>query len=175
MQDDEKMVGPEYALIEGSAPHHYEIAGALFREYAAQLGVDLCFQDFASELKQLPIMYGAPAGCLILVMRGTRPLGCGAFRKLSDGVCEMKRLYIRSEARKLRLGRRIAERLVQKAAALGYAAMRLDTLAQMAPAQTLYRSLGFREIAAYYDNPLSNSVYMELSLTPGETGVRTSG
>ena len=174
MQDEEKSGGADYVLVEGSAPHHYEMAGVLFREYAAQLGVDLCFQDFASELKQLPVMYGKPTGSLILVMQGDRSVGCGALRKLSDGVCEMKRLYIRSEARKLNLGRRVAERLVEKAAALGYAAVRLDTLAQMAPAQKLYRSLGFREIAAYYSNPLSNSVYMELALTPGEPEARTS-
>jgi ribosomal protein S18 acetylase RimI-like enzyme len=170
MHDDDKLRNAEYVLIEGSAPHHYEMAGALFREYAVQLGVDLCFQDFSSELNQLPVMYGAPTGCLLLVLRGDRPVGCGALRKLSDGVCEMKRLYIRSEARGASLGRRVAERLVEKAAALGYAAMRLDTLADMGPAQKLYRSLGFREIAAYYSNPLSNSVYMELSLKPGARG-----
>jgi ribosomal protein S18 acetylase RimI-like enzyme len=163
----------EYMLVEGSAPHHYEMAGALFREYAAQLGVDLCFQDFASELNQLPVMYGKPTGCLILVMQGVRPVGCGALRKLSDGICEMKRLYIRNEARKLNLGRCVAERLVERAAALGYEAMRLDTLADMTAAQKLYRSLGFREIAAYYSNPLSNSVYMELSPIPGAPGAQT--
>jgi putative acetyltransferase len=170
MQDDAKLKDHEYMLVEGSAHHHYEMAGVLFREYAAQLGVDLCFQDFASELKQLPVMYGKPTGCLFLVMQGDRPVGCGALRKLSDGVCEMKRLYIRSEARKLNLGRHVAERLVERAAALGYEAMRLDTLVHMAAAQKLYRSLGFREIAAYYSNPLANSVYMELSLSPGAFG-----
>ena len=163
MHDDGKLTNSEYVLIEGSAPHHYEMAGTLFREYAAQLGVDLCFQDFASELNQLPVMYGTPTGCLLLVLNGDRAVGCGALRKLSDGVCEMKRLYIRSEARKLNLGRRVAERLVERAAALGYEAMRLDTLEQMAAAQKLYRSLGFCEIPAYYGNPLANSVYMELS------------
>src|SRR5260370_35106365 len=117
-------------LVEGSAPQHYEMAGVLFREYAAQLGVDLCFQDFASELKQLPVMYGKPTGCLLLVMQGARPVGCGALRKLSDGVCEMKRLYIRSEARKLSLGRRVAQRLVERAADLGYAAMPLEPMGQ---------------------------------------------
>jgi ribosomal protein S18 acetylase RimI-like enzyme len=174
VQDDAKLNDHEYMLVEGSAPYHYECAGALFREYAAQLGVDLCFQDFASELNQLPVMYGEPTGCLLLVMQGDRPVGCGALRKLSDGVCEMKRLYIRSEARGANLGRRVAERLVERAAALGYEAMRLDTLAHMAAAQNLYRSLGFREIAAYYSNPLANSVYMELSLRPGALGAPTS-
>jgi ribosomal protein S18 acetylase RimI-like enzyme len=170
MQDDAKLKDHEYMLVEGSAPHHYEMAGVLFREYAAQLGVDLCFQDFASELNQLPVMYGTPAGCLLLVLQGDRAVGCGALRKLSDGVCEMKRLYIRSEARGANLGRRVAQRLVERAAALGYGTMRLDTLVDMAAAQNLYRSLGFREIAAYYSNPLANSVYMELSLRPGAPG-----
>jgi len=170
MHDEAPLRDAGYTLVEGSAPQHYEMAGALFREYAAQLAVDLCFQDFASELQQLPVMYGEPTGCLLLVMQGDRPVGCGALRKLSEGVCEMKRLYIRSEARGANLGRRVAQRLVERAAALGYEAMRLDTLADMAPAQNLYRSLGFREIAAYYSNPLSNSVYMELSLRPGARG-----
>jgi putative acetyltransferase len=175
MQDDAELGADDYLLVEGSAPHDYEMAGVLFREYAAQLGVDLCFQDFASELQQLPVMYGTPTGCLLLVMRGAWPVGCGALRKLSDGVCEMKRLYIRREARKLNLGRRVAQRLVERAADLGYRAVRLDTLVDMVPAQNLYRSLGFREIAAYYSNPLSNPVYMELSLAPGELEMRTSG
>ncbi|HLZ99412.1 MAG TPA: GNAT family N-acetyltransferase [Steroidobacteraceae bacterium] len=165
MQDD-KLRDAEYRLVEGSEPHHYEMAGVLFREYAGQLGVDLCFQNFDSELNQLPVMYGKPGGCLLLVMRGARPVGCGALRKLSARVCEMKRLYIRNEARRLNLGRRVAERLVERAAALGYEAIRLDTLDHMAAARNLYRSLGFREIAAYYDNPLANSVYMELPLAP---------
>ena len=170
MHDEAPLKDTEYTLVEGSAPHHYEMAGVLFREYAAQLAVDLCFQDFASELQQLPVMYGKPAGCLLLVMKGDRPVGCGALRKLSEGVCEMKRLYLRSEARGASLGRRVAERLVERAAALGYEAMRLDTLADMAAAQKLYRSLGFREIPAYYSNPLSDSVYLELSLKPGARG-----
>lgn len=175
MGEDAGLRDAEYVLVEGSAPHHYETAGVLFREYADQLGVDLCFQGFASELNQLPVMYGGPTGCLFLVMRGAVPLGCGAFRRLSDSVCEMKRLYIRSEARGAKLGRRVAKRLLERAAALGYETMRLDTLAQMAAAQHLYRSLGFREIAPYYDNPLSNSVYMELSLASGALESADSG
>jgi ribosomal protein S18 acetylase RimI-like enzyme len=111
-------------------------------------------------------MYGPPSGRLVLVMNGTTPVGCGALRWLSAGVCEMKRLYIRSDARGASLGRRVAEHLVESARTLGYEKMRLDTLSDMAPAQSLYRSLGFREIAPYYSNPLSNSVYMELSLMP---------
>jgi ribosomal protein S18 acetylase RimI-like enzyme len=156
--------GADCEVVEGSTPRHYAMAEALFREYAAGLGVDLCFQNFESELQQLPVMYGRPTGCLLLAMSGNRPVGCGALRRWADGVCEMKRLYVREEARKLRLGRLIAERLTARAADLGYRAMRLDTLAGMVAARGLYRSLGFREIAPYYDNPLPDAVYMELTL-----------
>lgn len=157
-----------FALVEAVLPHDFEAAALLFREYAAALGVDLCFQNFDAELQQLSRMYGRPSGCLLLVLDGDNPVGCGALRKLSDGICEMKRLYVRSEARGAKLGRRMAERLVANARALGYRAMRLDTLQHMTAAQGLYRSLGFREIAAYYDNPLTNSVYLELDLACGE-------
>jgi ribosomal protein S18 acetylase RimI-like enzyme len=153
-----------YALVEAQNPRHFASAATLFQEYAAQLGVDLCFQGFAAELTQLPLMYGPPAGCLVLVMRGSTPVGCGAVRRLADGLCEMKRLYIRGDARGAQLGRRVAEHLIERARALGYRTMRLDTLKDMTSARSLYRSLGFREIAAYYDNPLADSVYLELAI-----------
>ena len=153
-----------YLLIEAGEPCHYAVAGTLFEEYAEQLGVDLCFQDFAGELERLPEMYGQPFGCLVLVTRDAAAAGCGAVRRLSDGVCEMKRLYVRRAERGAGLGRRIAERLVERARTLGYQRMFLDTLEEMAAARRLYASLGFRETGPYYDNPLTNAVYMELDL-----------
>jgi len=174
MRNDSAPAAPTYMLVEATEPGHFDIAEILIREYAGLLGVDLCFQDFSAELQQLARMYGPPAGCLLLAMDGGTPAACGGMRWLSEGVCEMKRLYVRDGARGASLGRRIAERLVDRAAALGYRTMRLDTLREMTPARNLYRSLGFREISPYYNNPLANPVYMELSLTRGEPDARES-
>ena len=156
-------------LTEATDTVAYAAARALFEEYAGELGIDLCFQGFAAELGQLPLMYGPPGGCLLLVREpgaavARGPVGCGAVRRLSPELCEMKRLYVRPHARRLHLGRLIAEALVAKARELGYTRMLLDTLKSMTPAQTLYRSLGFRDTAAYYDNPLADVVYMALDL-----------
>lgn len=146
----------------------FAAARVLFQEYAAGLGVDLCFQGFEAELGRLPEMYGPPEGCLFVANAGERLVGCGALRRLAGGkICEMKRLYVRPEARGTGLGRILAESLIAKGRSLGYGIMRLDTLARMTAARELYRSLGFAEITAYYENPLPNVVYMELDLTAG--------
>jgi ribosomal protein S18 acetylase RimI-like enzyme len=156
--------GNELSLTEAGEAADFAAGRELFREYAAQLSIDLCFQGFDAELDQLATMYAAPSGCLILARSGDRPIGCGAIRRLSSDSCEMKRLYLRPEARATGLGRALAERLVSRAKALGYARMYLDTLVDMLPARGLYRSLGFRETAPYYDSPLPQAVYMELDL-----------
>jgi len=151
-------------LTEAARPEDFAAARVLFREYAAELAVDLCFQGFEAELEQLPDLYRAPTGCLLIARADERAVGCGALRRLSDEVCEMKRLYVRAEARGTGLGRILAERLTAKGRALGYARMRLDTLARLTAARELYRSMGFAEIDPYYDNPLTDVVYMELDL-----------
>ncbi len=151
------------AIIEATEPLQFALAGRLFEEYAAELGVDLCFQGFAAELTQLPVMYGPP-GCLLLVLRDGEPVGCGALRFWADGICEMKRLYVRASERGGQLGRRVAEALIDRARVRGFRTMRLDTLAAMEVAQRMHQSLGFREVASYYDNPLPGTIYLELDL-----------
>ncbi len=136
----------------------------LFEEYERSLGFDLQFQNFRHELDQLPGAYAPPDGRLLLVTSGARPAGCAGIRKIGEGICELKRMYIRPEFRGQKLGRRLALLLIDEAKRIGYRTMRLDTIGTMVEAIGLYRSLGFREIPPYYNNPVPGAVYMELDL-----------
>ena len=141
-----------------------EAVRRLFREYEAFLKVDLCFQRFEAELDGLPGKYARPAGELLIGVDDERVLGCVAVRQLGEGVCEMKRLYVRPEARGTGLGRRLALDIIAVARELDYQLMRLDTLDWLTEAMQLYASLGFRRTAPYYENPLPGVVYWALDL-----------
>ena len=141
-----------------------ESAKTLFVEYAESLGFDLSFQDFDEELANLPGDYGPPAGCLLLADYKGRPAGCVALRRLGEGICEMKRLYVRPELRGLGIGRALAEAVIEQARKIGYDCMRLDTVPSMTGARALYVSLGFKRTGPYRYNPIEGAVFMELLL-----------
>lgn len=143
-------------------------AAKLFTEYADSLDISLDFQNFDEELASLPGCYAPPEGCILLANWDERLAGCVALRKLEDGICEMKRLFTRPEFRGKRIGALLSEAIIEKAQQLGYERMRLDTLESMVQARTLYKSLGFKEIAPYCYNPIADAVFMELILLPVE-------
>jgi GNAT superfamily N-acetyltransferase len=152
-------------IIQASSSEHIDQVRQLFREYEAWLDLDLCFQGFEKELAELPGAYALPAGRLLLAFENNELAGCVALRKLSDGVCEMKRLFLRPRFHGKGLGRKLAERIIEEARSAGYGRMRLDTLSeQMGTAIELYRLLGFTEIAPYYSNPVPGALFMELGL-----------
>ena len=137
----------------------------LFNEYAESLGFSLCFQSFEVELAKLPWEYAPPSGRLLLARSGAVAAGCVAMHKLEEGICEMKRLYVRPQFRGTGLGRRLAEEIIAQAREIGYQRMRLDTVVSvMGRAVELYRALGFREIAPYRENPIPSVLYMEVEL-----------
>ena len=163
-------------VIHARTAYEIDEVRRLFREYEAYLNVDLCFQEFESELANLPGKYASPSGSLLLAMDGEKAIGCGALRSLGAGkehTCEMKRLYVRPEARGQGLGRQIAVRLIGEGIRHGYSSMVLDTLDRLEGAMHLYESLGFVRTGPYYKNPLPDAVYWKLDL--GAQGYPSAG
>ena len=138
-----------------------QIARDLFIEYANSLDIDLCFQNFDKELAELPGDYSVPAGRLLLVEHEGKIAGCVALRKIDDKICEMKRLYVKPGFRGLKIGKTLAEKIIEEARTIGYKKMRLDTLPQMREAINMYKSLGFEEIEPYRYNPGQGALFME--------------
>ena len=161
-------MAPDILLVTPDSAPQYDATRAIFREYAAGLGVDLCFQNFEAELSALPGDYAPPRGSLQLALVNGEVAGCGAFRAIGDvdyaNACEMKRLYVRPAYRGLGLGRLLAQALMDQALRAGYSVMLLDTLDDMEAARGLYVALGFEEIPPYYFNPIAGAHYLKAQL-----------
>ena len=144
-----------------------EIIRQLFREYESELDENICFQSFEEELNDPLIKYGQPSGLLILAYWKNEPdsyrvAGCIAMTAMKEkGVCELKRLYVRPQFRKNKIGKELVEKIIEVAKKKNYSSMRLDTLSKLQPAISIYEKFGFKNISAYYDNPLDGVVYME--------------
>ncbi len=152
-------------IVEAVSNPHISDARMLFREYETHLGLDLCFQGFEDELVGLPGKYASPKGRLYLAMSDDEVAGCIALRKLDDGVCEMKRLFVREEFCGLGIGILLIEAVIAAAREIGHRVLRLDTFPpKMGKAVSLYESHGFRPIPPYYDNPNAETIFMELIL-----------
>lgn len=152
-------------IVQAERPDQVEEARKLFLEYAASLGFSLCFQNFDQELSSLPGDYAPPDGRLLLLECDGALAGCVALHRLENGICEMKRLYVRPQFRGRGLGRQLAEAVIAEARTIGYARMRLDTVEPvMRAAVAMYRALGFCEIAPYNAHPIPGTLHMELEL-----------
>jgi putative acetyltransferase len=137
----------------------------LFKAYLEELNEDLCFQSFDSEIDNPLYKYSAPTGALFIALYNAKPVGCIALQPLPEaGTCEMKRLYVNPEYRKLGIGDALVNALLQEAKILDYTLMKLDTLDRLQAAIKLYQKFGFETVNAYYDNPLPGVVYMQKEL-----------
>ncbi len=136
-----------FKIVHTETAAQFDAARLLFREYASTLETGICLADFEQELADLPQMYGPPGGALLLVHapQATEPIGCAGVRRSDVGFAELKRVYVRPDARGLGLGRALTQAAIEAAVSLGYSRMVLDTLDEMITAQSLYRSLGFVE------------------------------
>ena len=162
------MSGPAIDVVVPNLPHEIAAVRSIFQEYALALGVDLCFQDFAAELANLPGDYSAPRGALFTALVDGELAGCCALRPLDSAdyanACEMKRLFVRPAFRSLGLGRQLVEITLDCARSSGYTCILLDTLDDMEAARALYEELGFEEIPPYYHNPIAGAHYLKARL-----------
>jgi len=157
-------MSPPVKFVDVLSGDHLNDIRQLFLEYAESLGFNLCFQNFDVELAALPGEYVPPEGRLLLALLEDQIIGCVALRKSTEGVCEMKRLYVRPEFRGKGIGRNLAVRIIKEARKIGYKRMRLDTIPMMKEAIALYRSLGFKTAEPYRYNPIEGCMFMELNL-----------
>jgi len=147
-----------------------QTAQTLFDEYVTALNIDLTFQNYDNERRHIADIYMPPAGALYLAEKNSEYAGCVGLRQFDGQRCEMKRLYVRPEFRGLGIGTALCKRIIEEGRHMGYAEMLLDTLASMHKALALYRSLGFKQIAPYYHNPLPDAQYLALRLGPITNG-----
>lgn len=151
--------------IEAAASaHDVAVVRQLLRDYQAMLGVDLSFQDFEGELRDLPGDYVPPHGRLLIARHGDTAVGCVALHAAGGGRGEMKRLFVREAARGLGAGSALVQAILDAARAIGYTEIVLDTLPSMGAAQRLYLQFGFRDIAPYRPNPIAGTRYLAKSL-----------
>jgi putative acetyltransferase len=159
---------PVLQLVRPQTGAEFDELRSLLREYMQTLPSEMCFEDFDFEIANLPGDYAEPRGALVLGKIDQEPAGCCVLRPLDTvdypNACEMKRLYVRPQARRTGLGRLLAEAILDCARVAGYSCLLLDTLDQMESARAVYQDLGFEEIPPYYHNPIAGAHYLKVML-----------
>jgi GNAT superfamily N-acetyltransferase/uncharacterized protein YndB with AHSA1/START domain len=157
-------------IVNSESLDHLKDAKKLFQEYADSRPGDPALTDFPLEIAQLPGAYAAPDGCLLLAYYDNQPVGCVALHKWSEGIAEMKRLYVQPQKRGLGIGKSLVEMVINRARTIGYLQIRLDTIPGMDNAQMLYRATGFKEIPPYRYNPNKGTLFFAMQLSEERIG-----
>jgi GNAT superfamily N-acetyltransferase len=145
-----------------NSKEEYNLAKDLFMEYSCELGIDLKFQGFESELENIHKIYCPPHGVLLLLSVDERLAGCAGIRMFEGKIAELKRMFVKSAFRGHGYGKLLLQRAIGEAKKMRYKQVRLDTLPNMGNAMHLYEKIGFREIPAYRFNPIVGAKYYEL-------------
>jgi putative acetyltransferase len=145
----------EFAELLKSCLHEY-LERPSFKEY---------MENYEAEVaNRLPGRFSPPAGCLLLAQNHGEPAGCVGLMDLGDGICEMRRLFVKPKFRKSGIGRALAQAVIEQGRVKNYTAMRLNTNKRMTGAVELYRSLGFSDIEPYEHFDIDCMYFLELKL-----------
>ena len=158
----------DISVREAGTPSEWADGAALVAAYAQTLGPTACVQDLSVELAHLPQRYGPPLGGLMMAYVDGTAAGCCALRPFPEtdhtNACEMKRLYVLPEYRKLGLGHALVAAVLENARVSGYSCVLLDTLDEMEAARALYEEMGFVEIPPYAQSPIPGAHHLKVDL-----------
>lgn len=149
-----------------SSPVDFAAGAALILEYRAEFYEILRLQNIDEELRELQHRYSPPNSCFFLLKEAETVVACAILKRFSEDAVELKRMYLKPEARGKGYGKRLLQHAIQTAKELGFRRMVLDTEPIMATAIELYEKFGFQRCDAYYASPLPNVLYYELQLKP---------
>jgi DNA-binding MarR family transcriptional regulator/GNAT superfamily N-acetyltransferase len=156
MGEVERLLRASLVEIRAVDPAHRD-ARACVAAYVAELGsrFESGF-DPAASISAADAELRPPAGLFLLATLRGEPVGCGALKLHGGGPAELKRMWVSAAARGLGIGRRLLQELEREAAAAGAGAVRLETNRSLTEAIALYRSAGYREVAAFNDEPYAH-------------------
>jgi len=153
-----------YRVKRATFPQDLDTVLAIYREYISTTSADLAFQNNEQDFLQLAQTYSSPESQIFLGLDEKQILGCAAFKRYTEDICEMKRVYVRPQARGLGLGASLVKQIVQQAREAGYKKICLDVLPEFESAYHLYQSLGFKPHPAITQNPVLGTRYLALTL-----------
>jgi len=149
------------------------IASVAAERYGLSFDVDaMVTSDIEDRAKFYP-----PNGRFYVIRHENAFVGVGSLKRITPAVGEIQRMYVQPHVRGVGAGRLLLQQLLSDARAIGYEVVRLESLKFLSAAHTLYKSVGFVEIAPYAENSMtkyqpgdsldtyrSSAVFMELRL-----------
>ena len=149
------------------------IANVAAASYGLSFDIDaMVTSDIEDRAKFYP-----PSGRFYVIRREDAYVGVGCLKRITPSVAEIQRMYVQPHIRGVGVGRLLLQQLLSDARAIGYEAVRLESLKFLSAAHALYKSVGFAEITPYAENSMtkyqplgtmdryrSSAVFMELRL-----------
>lgn len=158
------LTNPTVSIQLASSPADFAAGAALISEYRREFYEVLCLQNIDLELQELAQRYSPPNSQFFLLKEAETVLACAILKRFSEDAVELKRMYIKAEARGKGFSKLLMEHAIQTARNLGFRRIVLDTVPVMNTAIQLYEKYGFQRREAYYDSPLNEALFYELIL-----------